>query len=347
MIRLALIGCPEDPTSYVRIAPRLQGGQFTAVAGRDARAAARTAAALGADVWCKHFHVLFSNHADAFDAVVVRGPGPATAICTKAAAAGKQILIDGPLAESVSHAQELVAACGVRVRLMVGGQLRFLPSVRAVKEAQDAGRLGAPGLVRIHRWQPAGEGAAPDKSPASADRLADVLLRMTPEIDLACWLFGRRPASIYAARSRSRETSGGLNSDEFSYADYVQLHLGFPGGGMALIDHATLPPGAAYFSLSLIGSTGAAYSDDHHNMQVLYGGGQPAAIPTGQGDAALLAELQEFVSAVEAGREPLVTAADALAALQVAAAAAVSLAAREALRGDGERYTVVDAEGTT
>ena len=43
---------------------------------------------------------------------------------------------------------------------------------------------------------------------------------------------------------------------------------------MALIDCAqTLPQGDGYFSLSLIGSTGAAYADSHHNRQLLYGGG--------------------------------------------------------------------------
>jgi predicted dehydrogenase len=111
------------------------------------------------------------------------------------------------------------------------------------------------------------------------------------------------------------------------------LHLGFAGGGMAVIDYAeTLPPGDGYFSLSLIGSTGAAYADDHHNMQLLYGGGHPSALHTGEADLSALAQLQEFLNAVEQNREPLITGADGLRAVEVAEAAAVSLATREGIQ---------------
>ena len=33
---------------------------------------------------------------------------------------------------------------------------RFLPSRQAIKSQLDAGKLGEVGLVRIHRWEPAG-----------------------------------------------------------------------------------------------------------------------------------------------------------------------------------------------
>jgi myo-inositol 2-dehydrogenase/D-chiro-inositol 1-dehydrogenase len=121
--------------------------------------------------------------------------------------------------------------------------------------------------------------------------------------------------------------------------DYTQLHLGFAGGGMALIDGtSSLPPGDGYFALSLIGSAGAAYADDHCDMQLLFAGGHPAALHTGPGDAELLGLWQAFVTAIEQGRDPPVTAADALAALRVAGAAAESIATGQAVRMDGEKY---------
>ena len=53
---------------------------------------------------------------------------------------------------------------------------------------------------------------------------------------------------------------------------------------MAMIDvAASLPSGGDYFSLTMIGGTGAAYADDHHNMNLLYSGGQPNAIRASQG----------------------------------------------------------------
>ena len=65
-------------------------------------------------------------------------------------------------------------------------------------------------------------------------------------------LAGQRPRAVYA-------TARWLSRSRFQEPEYVQLHLGFANGGMALIDHAqTLPPGEGYYSLSLIGSKGAA-----------------------------------------------------------------------------------------
>jgi predicted dehydrogenase len=108
---------------------------------------------------------------------------------------------------------------------------------------------------------------------------------------------------------------------------------------MALIDDAqTLPGGDGYFSLSLIGSTGAAYADDHHNRNLLFRGGDPRAIETGQGSLHLTAQLQEFVAAIEEQREPATTGADGQAALQVAEAAVASLQSRQALRLIGGTY---------
>ena len=51
---------------------------------------------------------------------------------------------------------------------------------------------------------------------------------------------------------------------------YVHVHLGFPEGGMALMDDAqTLSGGDGCFSLSMIGSTGAAYANDLFHLVLL------------------------------------------------------------------------------
>jgi predicted dehydrogenase len=111
---------------------------------------------------------------------------------------------------------------------------------------------------------------------------------------------------------------------------------------MALIDDArTLPSGDGYFSLSLIGSTGAAYADDHHNRNLLFRGGDPNAIDTGQGSLHLTAQLREFIAAIEEQREPVANGTDGQVALQVAEAAVSSLQSRQALRMIGGSYELV------
>jgi hypothetical protein len=65
---------------------------------------------------------------------------------------------------------------------------------------------------------------------------------------------------------------------------------------MALLDHfGGLSAGDDYSSLNVIGATGAAYADDHHNVQLLYQGGHARAVRTGEGILATVAMLQQFV----------------------------------------------------
>ena len=159
---------------------------------------------------------------------------------------------------------------------MWGNVFRFLPSVLTVKEGLASGKLGAPGLVRIHHWH------------------RQDVHSLSAQLDVACWLIDQPVRTLFA--------QGRL--------DYAQVHLGFADDRMAVIDCATLPKGDEYYSLSAIGSSGAAYADDHHNMQLVFGGGHPQAICTSQGDKAVLAALQEFVNARQSGREPSCGVAD-------------------------------------
>ena len=160
------------------------------------------------------------------------------------------VCFDEAIASSVLH--ELSISCQkASVQLMVASHLRFSPEIQQICNSLEIGQLGEPGVVRIHRWLPSGKG--------------DMQTRLTDEIGLAIGMFGVRPNTVY----------GCSNGDE---EDYVHAHLGFPDGGMALIDVSlTLPPGDDYYSFSLIGSDGSAYADDHHNVHLMYAGGMPCA----------------------------------------------------------------------
>ncbi len=328
MVQLALIAYGQSGPQYDRVARRIRNGAFTAVVAGDAAAARRTARSIGAQIWTDDFDALLADHSNAFDAVVLDSSVPLPARYSQSAArAGKHVLADMPLAGSRDAALQVISACSeASVCLMVGQALRFTPSLRTVKESLAAGQLGDPGLVRIHSWKATDDeknrGHIDDSEPAAGAGL--LLPRVHREVDLACWLFGTRPEAVYAIESNtSRPRSVGL--------PYLQLHLGFPDGGMALIDSTqTLPGGDGYFSLSLIGSTGAAYSDGHHNMQLLYAGGRPAALEVPEGGLDRLAQLQEFIDSIRQRREPPVTGADALRVIEVVEAAVISLATGQA-----------------
>ena len=128
---------------------------------------------------------------------------------------------------------------------------RFSPEVIALRESLDAGNLGKLGLIRMHLWN---------------QQQSDGIQEMVHAIDLTLWFFGTEPKYIHGTTSAENEVKCSL------------IHLGFECGGMALLDFTnSLPTGDNYESLSLIGSKGAAYADDHRNRNLFFNGGAPDA----------------------------------------------------------------------
>jgi len=284
MIRLALISSSETAKIYAGLSTRLHRAAWTVFAPLDLGDLSH---ALGSSAKVTSTEDVFSHEADAFDAVVIDADSvTAESIAKTAMDLGKPVLVGtlGPWAATIGEANAL---------LMPAHPWRFIPSIQAVRRSVDSGNLGVPGLLRIHRWLP----ASLIKTPISE--------RLMPDVDLACWLFSDTPESVWSLQSATNE-------------DYLQFHLGFTNGGMAIIDlSASLPSGGDYYSLTMIGETGAAYADDHHNMNLLYSGGQPNAIRTNQGRAELVKQLQEFVDVIDGECEQSIFLADTLRAAQV------------------------------
>jgi predicted dehydrogenase len=311
MVRLALIGTMDEAATFARLVSRIREAQIVALVVPDARAA-RTAD-VAFEIIASDFTSLLAHHAAQFDAVVFLGDRrDCLSDCHLAAEAGKHMLVQELFALSSHGAASLKAACeNAGVRLMAGDSLRFHPQVQAIWKSRCSGQLGEPGLLRMHCWERAGTNRS---------------VMVAAIIDLAIWMFGKSPNHLYAiARSEAMAT-------RWQNYEYLQAHLGFDGGGMVLVDHArTLPSGDDYFSLMFVGSDGAAYADDQHNVHLLYCGGRPTALRADLADCQMLGALREFVAAIEGNRQPLASGADFLHALRTTDAIAESLASGTAI----------------
>lgn len=166
-------------------------------------------------------------------------------------------------------------------RFSVRNLSRYLPSRQLIRQQIEAGKLGLPALVRSHRWSGSVRSSRPENV---------VPPELIVEIDVAQWMMGSSAEVVYAAQS-----DGG---------DAVQIHLGFPNGGMALLDWGRLPQGDGYSSLSVIGAAGSAVADDHSNRQLRFAGG-PAqtclADETLRGVALLLEDFLTVATSVSEG----------------------------------------------
>jgi predicted dehydrogenase len=329
MVRLAIIGTLDEVAHCARAVPRIVGAQLAAAVDRQPCAAESLIQEVG--TIANDFEALLTNHSAAFDAVVVYGDlRDQLNDCRLAAEAGKHLLVEELLGLPAADVATIDASCAAAgVRLMAGRSLRFLPEVQAIQKSLAAGQLGEPGLLRMHFWEPVeidGDGKPFQISRRlTADSKPDWL---TAAMDLANLLFNQVPTQVYATIRTPPISAQGEH-------EYCQVHLGFCGGGMALIDHAkTLPPGEHYFAMSLIGSQGAAYADDHHNLQLLYRGGQPMALRPAPDELQALGMLQEFVSAIQENRDPLPNGADVIRAIRVSESIVESLATHQVVQLD-------------
>jgi len=301
-VRLALIGPPDEIAVWRAAADRLTGGRIS--------------------ITVESLESALNDGAADFDSAVICAPlAERQATVQLAAKAGKHVLLDAPVAQTLDEAEAAISACGqAGVCFAVGRTLRFLPSSQMITDRLANGNLGSPGLLRAHRWRSAEDGAP-----------VALVEQLFADVDFAICVFGGAPTHVYAI--------GRCGDNNASISDYVQVHLGFESGGSALLDFsAGLPVGPGYDSLSLIGSTGAAYADDHHNTHLLYQGSDPRALVSGQGPGHLSTALQGFVNAINDKKSPPAGGAECRTVHRVIDAIRRSLESKRVLSEEGGSY---------
>lgn len=193
-------------------------------------------------------------------------------------------LADGAVLEFEVIDDMRQAFAGVGLELQTGQPLRHRPMVDTVRAALRAGQLGEPAILRVHDWRGA---AGPQAIPPGWE-----LRAIRQYADLVCWLLELTPETVWAIRP----TVASQPEMEDTPVETVQIHAGGPGPAMVLCDLAHgLPAGDEYWSLSVIGSHGAAYADDHRNRQLVFGGGTARAECTREGDWPLWHLLRSFL----------------------------------------------------
>ncbi|MCA9110694.1 MAG: hypothetical protein KDA52_12145 [Planctomycetaceae bacterium] len=238
---------------------------------------------------------------DAFDAVVaLPDSGNTNSAAETLAASDKHLLIEASILTSIDEVSHLRSVYEQsKATLVASYRLRYQAASKAVLTSLASQKLGRPGLLRTHAWS---------SSHAADEQLLSL-------IDLACTVFQSPPETVWAIRKTFSQASHCTN-----------LHLGFPQNGMALIDVSIEDSfGAGYFTWSVIGSDGAAYIDDHHDMQLLIRDSQRQAITTPDSAISILSQVQKFLGRIANHRELRVDTSDVEVALNVAARALQSI----------------------
>jgi predicted dehydrogenase len=140
---VAIVGCAHQPHawSYARALTSTPSARLVSVFDEDPALARSVADDFAAPVTGDLDALLASRE---LDAVVVCSPtAQHRRQVEAAAAAGCHVFSEKPIATTVADAQAMITACqDAGVQLHVAFVIRFLPHVRVVKKAIDAGSLG-------------------------------------------------------------------------------------------------------------------------------------------------------------------------------------------------------------
>lgn len=240
----------------------------------------------------------------------------------KAAAAGKHIVCEKPLARTVAQAEEMIAACrAAGVRLMVAHVVRFFPQYAAAKAIVERGEIGRVGVVRLTRAS-----FCPRRPEVNwfldAEKSGGMMLDlMLHDFDYARWIAGE-VESVFAKNviNRYADVPG----------DYALAILRHTSGALSHIEGGWIyPPPMFRTSLEIAGEAGLIELPAEGSAPLgIYLHQSPgvdsakAGVPLSPlAEDPYTTEIKHFYEAIAHDAPLRVTAEDGLAALRIAFAA--------------------------
>lgn len=328
MIKIGLVGAGIMGISHHLAYQQMSGIQIVAVCDLDEEKAKKVASKWQANLYSTMEEMLDKESLDAVDICLPMNLHRNAV--EQAAARGKHVFCEKPIAPSVEDAEAMIDACKqANVTFMVGHVVRFFPEYTKAWEMLQSGRIGKPAVIRTVR-----SGAFPIWTPwyADYDKSGGPLLDLAiHDFDFLRWCFGP------VKRVFSRSLTGKREA-----LDHTLTLLRFESGAMAHVEASWGYPQGSPFqtSLEIAGTKGLVQfnKDDSHAI-VKFGGSQEQNrvpdSPLAKSPYAL--ELEHFVECIRNGSKPLTSGEEALASLRVALAAVESVKTGQPVELEGER----------
>jgi predicted dehydrogenase len=236
--------------------------------------------------------------------------------------AGKDVLVEKPLATTVEECESIVAARErAGVKLMVDFHNRWnLPFVN-LRSMLDAGDLGKLLMMNIRLNDTL---YVPTEMLGWARRSSPAHFLGAHLVDLVRWLSGAEVNRVYSVSRSEVLKRAGIDTP-----DFFQSVLELSDGGTAVIENCWILNSNAQsvfdFQCEFIATRGTAYVNaSHHRMMEVYTD-KGAALPDVSGAPELygkpvgfcVAAIEHFIDCVATGKQPAVKAEDGLAAARI------------------------------
>jgi predicted dehydrogenase len=306
---------------------------------------------------------VFADYRDMFDlvdAITVACPNDLHAPVTlAAAAAGKHVFVDKPLAITLDECDQMIDACAkAGVILMYGENLCFAPKYVRAKQLADEGAFGD---VYYARQLECHYGPHSDWFWDMSRAGGGVLMDMGCHSIAYCrWLFGNAPVE-----SVSADVATFVHGKRTKGDDHAVVNVRFaptekhPSGGLGIAENSWARTGGFDNRLEIYGSQGMTVADlgRGDGLQTFSAVGYSYAgekapftkgwTSTGFEEAwkyGFVQEIAHFVECIEQGKQPMLTGEDGRAVLEIISAAYLSARTgrRESLAGLDRRRLPVD-----
>ncbi len=248
-VGFAVIGCGRIAPRHFEAIKNLEDAQLVAVIDVIEERAIKAAGQNGCD-WYSDFHEVL-RRPDVNVVNICTPSGLHAQIGIEAAKAGKHVVVEKPMALSLTDADRLIAACqDAGVKLFVVHQNRFNTAIRKLRAAVEAGKFGkfthANATIRWHRDQAYYDSAA-WRGTWAMD--GGVLMNQSiHNIDLLQWMMGPVESVFAYTATRLRRIQA---------EDVATAVLRFRNGALGVIEaSSTIYPKNLEETLSIFGETG-------------------------------------------------------------------------------------------
>jgi inositol 2-dehydrogenase len=258
-------------------------------------------------------------------AVVIASPTHTHLEVVKAAAAaGKQIFCEKPLANTIQGCDEAVQAAEAGgVPLMVGFMRRYDAAYLAAKEKIAAGVIGKPVMFKAVGRDPRRTSLEFARREVSGGLILDMGIH---DFDLARWLMGSEVERVYSE-------GGCLVYPELEGVgdiDNAVINLKFVNGAVGNVDVSRNAVYGYDIRTEILGSQGGLLIGQSQQTAILVmtkDGVTHDTVPyfMERFGEAYAQEIRDFVACIEAGKPPHVSGVDARAATAIGVAATLSL----------------------
>ncbi|MDL2403544.1 Gfo/Idh/MocA family oxidoreductase [Rhizobium mayense] len=313
------------------VAKRLVHAELVAIADPAPGAAAKLADKLGVDASYTDVAEMLAH--PGLDAVVIATPARFhTNVLVQAAEAGKAVFCEKPMALTLEDADRGIAAAkAAGVPLQVGFNRRWDQAFSEGRAAIDAGKVGAPQLIRSLTRDPGPFGADPDKIPLWTI-FYETLIH---DFDTLLWLNpGATPVEVFAmADALVRPDARGKG-----FLDTAVVNIRFDNGSVAVAEANFCAMYGYDIRGEVFGSGGMVTMGDVRRSSMTLYDKDGVSNDTWRRDTdhfvqGYTAQLASFVDAVRRGEvkdEP--TGIDARNALAIALAAIKSVSEKQPIR---------------